>query len=211
MIISELKKKNYFRYIQLLFLDSKKEKKSIAIIFLLEYEMIKIFYSTEEPLLRKVKYQWLIEELEKRNSDFYLADSLIKCFKKLSIKKEIIELLNFFLKIENDMKSPYNNLKFFKKVNTLCNEIFKKIIFKEGPFKISFFSQLIYFYYLSNEIKPSLNNEFEVIFKKINFNELDCFEKTFIKIFMNQIKKQKFLKISKLEFLFKSIFCIIYR
>ncbi|MDC3091126.1 hypothetical protein OA848_01930 [Rickettsiales bacterium] len=210
--MSELKKKNYFRYLQLLFLDSKKAKSSIALIFLLEYEMIKIFYSTEEPLLRKVKYQWLIEELEKRNSDFNLANNLIKCFKKLSIKKEIIRLLNYFIKIENDMKSPYNNLNFFKKVNILFNEIFKKIMLKEeDSYKISFFSQLMYFYYLGNEIKNSFNNEFEIIFKTINFNELDCFEKTFIKISMNQIKKQKFLKISKLEFLFKSIFCIIYR
>ena len=128
MIINELKNKNYFRYIQLLILDSKEIKNNTALIFLFEYEIIKIFFSTKEPLLRKIKYQWLIDELEKKESHFYLAQHLINLCENLSVKKEILKLLVCFQKIDDYMESPIKNVLFFKEINTIFNSIFKKIM-----------------------------------------------------------------------------------
>tara|TARA_X000001036_G_scaffold247275_1_gene230517 strand:- start:382 stop:1020 length:639 start_codon:yes stop_codon:yes gene_type:complete len=212
MIINELKNKNYFRYIQLLILDSKEIKNNTALIFLFEYEIIKIFFSTKEPLLRKIKYQWLIDELEKKESHFYLAQHLINLCENLSVKKEILKLLVCFQKIDDYMESPIKNVLFFKEINTIFNSIFKKIMQpNRDSFNISFFSQLIYFYYFDNNVKVHFYSEFNNILKTSKINELDCFEKTFIKICIKKSKNLEYMKISKLEFIYKLILCMVFR
>jgi hypothetical protein len=212
MIISELKKKNYFRYLQLLFLESKKTKRDIALIFLFEYEVVKIFYSTKEPLLRKVKYQWLIDELGKKSSNFYLAQSLINSYKNLSIKKEIFEILYDFQKIEDNMEYPIRNILFFKKINIIYNKIFLKIELRhKDTFSISFLSQLMYFYYFKSEPKVFFYDEFNEIYMMLEVNKIDCFEKTFIEICIKKAKNLEFLKISKLEYILKLIFCMVFK
>ena len=212
MIINELKNKNYFRYIQLLILDSKEIKNNTALIFLFEYEIIKIFFSTKEPLLRKIKYQWLIDELEKKESHFYLAQYLINLCENLSVKKEILKLLVCFQKIDDYMESPIKNVLFFKEINTIFNSIFKKIMQpNRDSFNISFFSQLIYFYYFDNNVKVHFYSEFNNILKTSKINELDCFEKTFIKICIKKSKNLEYMKISKLEFIYKLILCMVFR
>lgn len=212
MIINELKNKNYFRYIQLLILDSKETKNNTALIFLFEYEIIKIFFSTKEPLLRKIKYQWLIDELEKKESHFYLAQHLINLCENLSVKKEILKLLVCFQKIDDYMESPIKNVLFFKEINTIFNSIFKKIMQpNRDSFNISFFSQLIYFYYFDNNVKVHFYSEFNNILKTSKINELDCFEKTFIKICIKKSKNLEYMKISKLEFIYKLILCMVFR
>lgn len=212
MIINELKNKNYFRYIQLLILDSKEIKNNTALIFLFEYEIIKIFFSTKEPLLRKIKYQWLIDELEKKESHFYLAQHLINLCENLSVKKEILKLLVCFQKIDDYMESPIKNVLFFREINTIFNSIFKKIMQpNRDSFNISFFSQLIYFYYFDNNVKVHFYSEFNNILKTSKINELDCFEKTFIKICIKKSKNLEYMKISKLEFIYKLILCMVFR
>ncbi|MAJ02687.1 MAG: hypothetical protein CMP37_02100 [Rickettsiales bacterium] len=212
MIINELKNKNYFRYIQLLILDSKEIKNNTALIFLFEYEIIKIFFSTKEPLLRKIKYQWLIDELEKKESHFYLAQHLINLCENLSVKKEILKLLVCFQKIDDYMESPIKNVLFFKEINTIFNSIFKKIMQpNRDSFNISFFSQLIYFYYFDNNVKVHFYSEFNNILKTSKINELDCFEKTFVKICIKKSKNLEYMKISKLEFIYKLILCMVFR
>lgn len=212
MIINELKNKNYFRYIQLLILDSKEIKNNTALIFLFEYEIIKIFFSTKEPLLRKIKYQWLIDELEKKESHFYLAQHLINLCENLSVKKEILKLLVCFQKIDDYMESPIKNVLFFKEINTIFNSIFKKIMQpNRDSFNISFFSQLIYFYYFDNNVKVHFYSEFNNILKTSKINELDCFEKTFIKICIKKSKNLEYMQISKLEFIYKLILCMVFR
>ena len=212
MIINELKNKNYFRYIQLLILDSKEIKNNTALIFLFEYEIIKIFFSTKEPLLRKIKYQWLIDELEKKESHFYLAQYLINLCENLSVKKEILKLLVCFQKIDDYMESPIKNVLFFREINTIFNSIFKKIMQpNRDSFNISFFSQLIYFYYFDNNVKVHFYSEFNNILKTSKINELDCFEKTFIKICIKKSKNLEYMKISKLEFIYKLILCMVFR
>lgn len=212
MIINELKNKNYFRYIQLLILDSKEIKNNTALIFLFEYEIIKIFFSTKEPLLRKIKYQWLIDELEKKESHFYLAQHLINLCENLSVKKEILKLLVCFQKIDDYMEYPIKNVLFFKEINTIFNSIFKKIMQpNRDSFNISFFSQLIYFYYFDNNVKVHFYSEFNNILKTSKINELDCFEKTFIKICIKKSKNLEYMQISKLEFIYKLILCMVFR
>ena len=212
MIINELKNKNYFRYIQLLILDSKEIKNNTALIFLFEYEIIKIFFSTKEPLLRKIKYQWLIDELEKKESHFYLAQYLINLCENLSVKKEILKLLVCFQKIDDYMESPIKNVLFFREINTIFNSIFKKIMQpNRDSFNISFFSQLIYFYYFDNNVKVHFYSEFNNILKTSKINEIDCFEKTFIKICIKKSKNLEYMKISKLEFIYKLILCMVFR
>ena len=212
MIINELKNKNYFRYIQLLILDSKEIKNNTALIFLFEYEIIKIFFSTKEPLLRKIKYQWLIDELEKKESHFYLAQHLINLCENLSVKKEILKLLVCFQKIDDYMESPIKNVLFFKEINTIFNSIFKKIMQpNRDSFNISFFSQLIYFYYFDNNVKVHFYSEFNNILMTSKINELDCFEKTFVKICIKKSKNLEYMKISKLEFIYKLILCMVFR
>ena len=212
MIINELKNKNYFRYIQLLILDSKEIKNNTALIFLFEYEIIKIFFSTKEPLLRKIKYQWLIDELEKKESHFYLAQYLINLCENLSVKKEILKLLVCFQKIDDYMESPIKNVLFFKEINTIFNSIFKKIMQpNRDSFNISFFSQLIYFYYFDNNVKVHFYSEFNNILMTSKINELDCFEKTFVKICIKKSKNLEYMKISKLEFIYKLILCMVFR
>ena len=212
MIINELKNKNYFRYIQLLILDSKEIKNNTALIFLFEYEIIKIFFSTKEPLLRKIKYQWLIDELEKKESHFYLAQYLINLCENLSVKKEILKLLVCFQKIDDYMESPIKNVLFFREINTIFNSIFKKIMQpNRDSFNISFFSQLIYFYYFDNNVKVHFYSEFNNILMTSKINELDCFEKTFVKICIKKSKNLEYMKISKLEFIYKLILCMVFR
>ena len=212
MIINELKNKNYFRYIQLLVFESKVIKNNIALIFLFEYEIIKIFFSTKEPLLRKIKYQWLIDELKKKKSNFYLAQNLINLCENISIKKEIFKLLVCFQKMEDDMEFPIRNILFFQKINNIFNSIFKNITKNnKDVFNISFFSQLIYFYYFDNNVKVHFYSEFNNILKTSKINELDCFEKTFIKICIKKSKNLEYMKISKLEFIYKLILCMVFR
>ena len=212
MIINELKKKNYFRYIQLLVFDSKEIKNNIALMFLFEYEMIKIFFSTKEPLLRKIKYQWLIDELKKKKSNFYLAQNLIDLCEIISVKKEIFKLLVCFQKIEDDMEFPIRNVSFFQEINTIFNSIFRNITQNnKDVFNISFFSQLIYFYYFNSNVKDHFYSEFNNILKMSKINKLDCFEKAFIKLCIKKTKKLEYIKISKLEFIYKLILCMVFR
>ena len=73
MINDELKKKNYFRYIQLLNIKNNLSNEKLSLLFILENEIFKIFYSTEEHLLRKIKYQWFIEEIKKKRKQFFFS------------------------------------------------------------------------------------------------------------------------------------------
>ena len=65
MFILELKKKNYFRYFQLSASDKEICKKTIYFL-LLEAELNNVFSNICDPVLKKIKYQWFIEELEKK-------------------------------------------------------------------------------------------------------------------------------------------------
>ena len=117
-----------------------------------------------------------------------------------------------FQKIDDYMESPIKNVLFFREINTIFNSIFKKIMQpNRDSFNISFFSQLIYFYYFDNNVKVHFYSEFNNILKTSKINELDCFEKTFIKICIKKSKNLEYMKISKLEFIYKLILCMVFR
>ena len=60
MFIQELKKKNYFRYFQLS-VENKVIDEKTVLFFLLEAELKQIFISISDPILRNIKYQWIID------------------------------------------------------------------------------------------------------------------------------------------------------
>ena len=69
----------------------------------------------------------------------------------------------------------------------------------------------MYFFYIKNSnSKNYFFVEFFSLYDSLNIKELDNHEKTFIEILFSKIKKkQKILKIRKLEFLFKLIYNMI--
>ena len=208
MINNELKKKNYFRYIQLLNIKNNLSNEKLSLLFILENEIFKIFYSTEEHLLRKIKYQWFIEEIKKKESNFSLAKNIKQTFNP-SVKAKIILIIECFRDINNEFDKCESIILFFKKINIIYRDIIKIIDNKE--LKLCFFFQLMYFCYLRNSNnKNYFFIEFSSIYDSLNIKELDNHEKTFIEIFFSKKKKKKkILRIRKLEFLFKLIYNII--
>ena len=126
MINNELKKKNYFRYIQLLNIKNNLSKEKLSLLFILENEIFKIFYSTEEHLLRKIKYQWFVEEIKKKESDFILANYIKKSFNP-TVKEKIILIIECFRDIENEFDKYKSIILFFKKINFIYKDIIKLI------------------------------------------------------------------------------------
>lgn len=205
MIIKELKKKNYFRYIQILKIQDHNVDKKLALIFILEYELYKIFHSTQEELLRKIKYQWLADEIIKKESNFFLATYIKKSFNN-TIQNQVILIIKYLRDIENECQKFESIVLLFKKINIVFNNIFKIIGCTE--FKISFFAQLLYFCYVGNSnSKNYFFEDFLPLYDSLNKKEFDNYEKTFVQILLKKIKKsKKILRITKLEFLLRLIY-----
>jgi len=76
MNLNCLKKKNYFRYIQI-----KNFKNTIieelSLIFLFEIEILKILTTITEPTLKKIRYQWIIEEIENEKENLIVVSKLL--------------------------------------------------------------------------------------------------------------------------------------
>lgn len=208
MINNELKKKNYFRYIQLSNIKNNLSNEKLSLLFILENEIFKIFYSTEEHLLRKIKYQWFIEEIKKKESNFSLAKNIKQIFNP-SVKKKLILIIEYFRDMENEFDKHESIILFFKKINIIYRDIIK--IIGNEELKLCFFFQLIYFCYVRNSnSKNYFFIEFFSMYDSLNVKELDNHEKTFVEIFFSKIKKKKkILKIGKLEFLFRLIYNMI--
>lgn len=205
MIIKELKNKNYFRYIQILKTQDQNVDQKVALIFILEYELYKIFYSTQESLLRKIKYQWLADEITKKESNFFLATYIKKSFNN-AIQNQIILIIEYYRDIENECEKFDSIILLFKKINSVFNIIFKTIGCNE--FKISFFAQLMYFCYVGNSNgKNYFFDDFLSLYDSLNKKEFDIYENAFVQILFKKIKKgENLLRISKLEFLFRLIY-----
>lgn len=205
MIIKELKKKNYFRYLQLYFHDLSEDDESI-IIFLFEAELYKIFNSSQEVILRKIRYQWIIDELSNEYSKFALIKNIFLLTKKYLIKDEIIKILVEFQNIEGKISSKKDIENFFKRTNLLFSKILKKIYTKkDNLMKTHYFFQLIYFFYLKKTDNFFPLKEFYEEYLLIrNFN-IETFEVVFIDLFFKKKKSENIVKINKLEFILKLI------
>ena len=206
MNLNNLKKKNYFRYIQIKKFEYKKIEE-LSLIFLFEIEILKIFTSITEPTLKKIRYQWIIEEIEKERENLAIVSKLLNLFKKEKIKQDIINILSNFRDFEFDFHNTEDIIIFFKKINQIYNRIFSILTMKEkNPFNISFSSQLIYFFYFRKFIEEEVSKNLLTLYEKSRFKSNNNVEKSFINLFFRKVSKKKKLKISKLEFIFNLIF-----
>lgn len=191
MVIKELKKKNYIRYLQILY-HNEKSNDLLALIFLLENELTKIYMSSEDKFLREIKYQWLIEEFNK-NSSYYSITNKLQEYKS-SIKVEIEEYINAFKSIEINNQN-FIEINAFKTINTCLN-----VLIKLSSTKIKLNSNLLfsYFYFLYNLKEKKLMNKeiFENYLSNYALNNIDKLEATFIRLF----RKNYEFRINKLNF-----------
>ncbi len=206
MNLNSLKKKNYFRYIQIKKFEYLKIEE-LSLIFLFEIEILKIFTSITEPTLKKIRYQWIIEEIEKERENLAIVSKLLNLFKKEKIKQDIINILSNFRDFEFDFHNTEDIIIFFKKINQIYNRIFSLLTMKEkNPFNISFSSQLIYFFYFRKFIEEEVSKNLLTLYERSRFKSNNNVEKSFINLFFKKVSKKKKLKISKLEFIFNLIF-----
>ena len=77
MNLINLKKTNYFRYIQIKNLNNKIIEE-LSLLFLFEIETFKILNSVTEPTLKKIRFQWIIEEIENEKKKFVYYFKIIK-------------------------------------------------------------------------------------------------------------------------------------
>ena len=191
MVINELKKKNYIRYLQILY-HNEKSNDLLALIFLLENELTKIYMSSDDKFLREIKYQWLIEEFNK-NSSYYSITNKLQEYKS-SIKVEIEEYINAFKSIEINNQN-FIEINAFKTINTCLN-----VLIKLSNTKIKLNSNLLfsYFYFLYNLKEKKLMNKeiFENYLSNYALNNIDKLEATFIRLF----RKNYEFRINKLNF-----------
>lgn len=206
MNLNNLKKQNYFRYIQI-----KKSEyikiEELSLIFLFEVEILRIYTSITEPTLKKIRYQWIIEEIENERKNVLIVSELLTLFKKEKIKQDIIAILSNFRDFEFDFDNTEEIIIFFKKINQIYNKIFSTLTIKEkNPFNISFSSQLIYFFYFRKFIEEEVSRKLLIFHQRSRFKSNNNVEESFIKLFFRKISKKKKLKISRLEFILILIF-----
>ena len=211
MNINCLKKKNYFRYIQI-----KNFKNTIieelSLIFLFEIEILKILTTITEPTLKKIRYQWIIEEIENEKENLIIVSKLLTLQKKEKIKHDIINILSNFRDFEFNFSNIEDIIIFFKKNNQIFNKIFTTLTMKEeDPFSISFSSQLIYFFYLRQYIEDEISKKLLIFYESSKFKSDNYVEASFMRLFFIKISKKKKLKISKLEFIFNLFLSLLKR
>ena len=211
MNLNCLKKKNYFRYIQI-----KNFKNTIieelSLIFLFEIEILKILTTITEPTLKKIRYQWIIEEIENEKENLIIVSKLLTLQKKEKIKHDIINILSNFRDFEFNFSNIDDIVVFFKKNNQIFNKIFTTLTMKEeDPFSISFSSQLIYFFYLRQYIEDEISKKLLIFYESSKFKSDNYVEASFMRLFFIKISKKKKLKISKLEFIFNLFLSLLKR
>lgn len=191
MFILELKKKNYFRYFQLSASDKEICKNTIYFL-LLEAELNNVFSNICDPVLKKIKYQWFIEELEKKKSSHSLINNILQLEKK---KINLLIKLSTVYSNFNDKDYIINNWEFlFKDILKIYDEFFD-----QSYLRTSILFLFCYFIYrnkisnLSTELMKYLKSDYEKNKKSINITE-----RTFLEIFFSKHKK-----INKIEFLLR--------
>ena len=191
MFIPELKKKNYFRYFQLS-ASNREINKSTIYFLLLEAELNNVFSNICDPVLKKIKYQWYIEELEKKKSNHSLINNILQIEKQ---KVYLLTKLSVVYSNFSDQDYVINNWEcLFKDVLKIYEEYFD-----QNYLRTSILFLFCYFIYrnkisfLSTELKNYLQFEYVKNKKSINITE-----RTFLEIFFSKHKK-----INKIEFLLR--------
>ena len=140
MLLSELKEKSYFRYFQLL-INNCSDDQNLIRIFLLEKELIKIYYSSEENLLKKIRYKWLIEELINSKSKFPLVIELQK-IDQIHLK-DLQKYISNFEKITDIAIDSKDIIQCFTDISVSLNNLINNIT-KIAYFKTSNLFQLLH-------------------------------------------------------------------
>lgn len=194
MLLNELKEKSYFRYFQLL-INNCSDDQNLIRIFLLEKELIKIYYSSEENLLKKIRYKWLIEELINSKSKFPLVIELQK-IDQIHLK-DLQKYISNFEKITDIAIDSKDIIQCFTDISVSLNNLISNIT-RITYFKTSNLFQLLHLMYFNNK-----RVSYELIKYLPTLKEIEHCEKIFVNIFINRIKKNKKLKISKITFILR--------
>lgn len=194
MFIQELKKKNYFRYFQLSSQGRKINDQTI-LFFLLEAELTKIFLSISDPILKKIRYQWFIEELKKKKSNHFLINNILR-FENRKIYL-LIDLVVIYSKFDYEKNITKQWRKNFKDIHEIYDHYFETDFLKTSIlFLFCFFIYKSKISSISSELMREIRQEFNDCQKETNI-----FERTFLEIFVH-----KFTNINKIEFLVR--YCI---
>ena len=194
MLIKELKKKNYFRYFQLLKLKLL-DNENLIKIFLFENELIKIYNSSEENLLVKIRLQWLIDEFLQNKKSSEITKYLFN-LKEIG-EKEIYEILKCMMHLV-DSKSAINEINTFKDFSNSLNLLIKKFNINNF-FTSSAFFYCYFFYSSKKKIQISI---IQKNLKVFDFQNIDKLERLFIKLFL----KKRGNKLKKIDFLVNYLF-----
>ena len=189
MLIKELKKKNYFRYFQLLKLKLL-DNENLIKIFLFENELIKIYNSSEENLLVKIRLQWLIDEFLQNKKSSEITKYLFN-LKEIG-EKEIYEILKCMMHLV-DSKSAINEINTFKDFSNSFNLLIKKLNINNF-FTSSIFFYCFFFYSSKQNFQISIIQENLKVFDSQKIDKLE-------KIFINLFLKKKGNKLTKIDFL----------
>ena len=171
----------YVRYLQSGLIT---DKKFFFNIMNIEKELFSFYPKLEESYIVKIKLRWFHGEvlnLNKRNhvlSDFENLDK---------ISPQIIKLINVYDKIIDDinLNNGQNQISLFKNLNKNFNILFDICNVK---FKTSYLFQLIYFFYINSINNENIKNVVKDLLNKTN--DLDLFEHTFLKLYLNNKKKR---------------------
>jgi len=162
----------------------------------IEKELFSFFPRMEEPSIVKIKLRWFYEEVINLNDRNYVLSNFENLDK---ISPQIIKLINIYDKIIDDisLNNGQNQIFIFKKFNQNFNMLFDICGVK---FKTSYLFQLIYFFYVNNVNNVDIKNLVRDLLTKTT--DIDLFEYTFLKLFLNN-KKKKITKIFYMLNLFR--------
>lgn len=172
----------YVRYLQSGLLTT--DKKVFFNIMNIEKELFSFYPKVEEPSIVKIKLRWLYEEVVNLNKRNYLLSDFENLDK---ISPQIIQLINIYDKIIDDinLNNGQNQISLFKNLNKNFNILFDICDVK---FKTSYLFQLIFFIYINNVDNENIKNLLKDLL--IKTTDIDLFEYTFLKLFLNNRKKK---------------------
>tara|TARA_X000001036_G_scaffold356816_1_gene338943 strand:- start:1240 stop:1833 length:594 start_codon:yes stop_codon:yes gene_type:complete len=180
----------YVRNIQIkLVFNNDKKMRSL---FLLEKYLFESFNEKNEKFLISIKLKWFYDEIEKEIFSTKITNNLKELVKN-GFKKDILQLVDNFHEIIN-CECNKNFMSEFESFNNKFNKIVHKI---DNQFYTNLFFQVAYFFYKNKKIPKKT-------FKIPTNNKIDIFEKTFLVLFKNIIKKNND-KISKKRYLYQLI------
>ena len=150
----------------------------------IEKELFSFYPKVEEPSIVKIKLRWLYEEVVNLNKRNYLLSDFENLDK---ISPQIIQLINIYDKIIDDinLNNGQNQISLFKNLNKNFNILFDICDVK---FKTSYLFQLIFFIYINNVDNENIKNLLKDLL--IKTTDIDLFEYTFLKLFLNNRKKK---------------------